>query len=210
MISNQKDGRGIITIGSSWERHPRNILFMHKRDFEIAGGIRKRIRNKNQYYPPEYYDKNFYFHDVLKDSLSEFKHLLDDSESDFDIYLGNVSVWQNELIGKFIDYLIGEERFYCFSQLDSERSWWDNNAIFVICFEYYMCTIMHREKYSVRLEEITNHFLNASDFLKEKNYAWIKCFLPQLQDFLDEEITTPEIVETFLNIFGVEIEWEVI
>ena len=92
MISNQKDGRGIITIDSSWERHPRNILIMHKRDFEIAGEIRKRIRNKNQYYTPEYYDRTFYFHDVLKDSISEFKHILDESESDFDIYLENSSV----------------------------------------------------------------------------------------------------------------------
>ena len=49
------------------------------------------------------------------------------------------------------------------------------------------------------------------EYIKEtKNYDWVRCFMPRIEDFLDEESTTPEIVETFLSIFGVEIEWEVI
>ena len=86
---------------------------------------------------------------------------------------------------------------------------WVKNALFVIFFEYYMCTTIHREKYSGRLEEIENYFLDVSAFMKErKNYDWVRCFIPRIKDFLNEEMTTPEIVETFLSIFGVEIEWE--
>ena len=207
MISNQKDGRGIITMGSSWERHPRNILFMHKRDFEIAGKIHKRIRYENLYYPKklEDYDSTFYFHDVLKDSISEFKHILDESESDFDIYLEDSSVWANELFGRYIDHLIKR------GELDGGygEMGWVNNALFVIFFEYYMCTTIQREKYSGRLEKIENYFLDVSEFIKEtKNYDWVRCFIPRIEDFLDEESTTPEIVEIFGSIFGFEIEWE--